>query len=734
MRSLPSSALVFALLGLAGTSFAATAAAAAPPIDRQAVVSRHNVHVTSLDPESALSVGNGDFAFTVDATGLQSFPKEYYDGGIPLETLSTWAWHSFPNPDGLKLDDAMMSYDFHGRTVKFAGLQSSPAGRYFRENPHPIPLGQIGLLYKGRPLTPADIGAIDQQLDLWTGVVRSRYTLGGQPVTVETVAHPGLSEIAVSIHSPLVQSGDLEVRFHFAYSYLFTATSGSAKNKPPLIWDQPEKHRTRLGAGSGVISLSLDGGGPSSGSTQLERTLDDSKYFVNVAWQGEGKLTEAAPHDFHLKTAAGDALTFTCTFAPDAGTTSFPSLAGVRTASAEGWKDYWTKGGMIDLAGSTDPRAAELERRVVLSLYLMKVNYAGSVPPAETGLASISWYGKHNSEVYFWHAAQFYEWGHTDLLEKGLSWYRKILPSGQAEAAAQGFDGVRWPKMSGIDGRTGPGTINPFIIWNQPNPIALCELVWRAHRDQAILEKYRDVVFESAKFLASFAVLDPKTNRYVLGPPIKNVSEKAGVNDTQNPTFELAYWYYGLSVAQTWRARLGLPPEPHWADVMAKLSKLTVSDGKYVEIETEPEIFAKPGSVPTTMFMAYGYMPPTPMVDPAVMRTTWDEVNRRNGPLHWASWQIGEAGMTAARLGLPDAAVAILTNAKAPATPFMNSGYVRRPKEPNDCPTYLPVNASLLDAVGLMAAGWDNAPKVNTPGFPQDGKWNVKWEGLNPMP
>jgi hypothetical protein len=33
-----------------------------------------------------------------------------------------------------------------------------------------------------------------------------------------------------------------------------------------------------------------------------------------------------------------------------------------------------------------------------------------------------------------------------------------------------------------------------------------------------------------------------------------------------------------------------------------------------------------------------------------------------------------------------------------------------------------------------MIAGWDGAPKVNAPGFPQDGTWSVKWEGLNPMP
>jgi hypothetical protein len=516
-----------------------------------------------------------------------------------------------------------------------------------------------------------------------------------------------------------VQRGELQVRFHFPYAYKFSSDAQGARNKPPFVW-APEKHRTEIRRSG-------------AGFAQFARTLDDAHTCVNLTWQGTGEVTEAAPHDFRLRAADGDAMVFVCAFAADASTNAVPSYAQTRAASAAGWKDYWTHGGMIDLAGSADPRAAELERRIILSLYLMKVHYAGSVPPSETGLAQISWFGKHNSEMYFWHAAQFYQWGHVDLLEKGLAWYRKILPVALAAAKEQGFEGARWPKMTGPDGRTGPGSINPFIIWNQPNPIYLCELVYRAHPDRATLEKYRDVVFESAKFLASFAFFDAKTNRYVLGPPIKPVSERAAENATQNPTFELAYWYYTLQLAQTWRTRLGLEPEPHWADVLSKLSKLPVSDGRYLELESEPDIYKHGGGLPTTMMLALGYLPKTDFVDFDTAKRTFGELNRRGGPNRWVSWQLGQGALSAARLGEPALAVQILTN-PSPATRFMPSGYVRRPKEPNGCVAYLPVNSSLLAAAGLMAAGWDGAPKVNAPGFPQDGTWTVRAEGLNPMP
>jgi len=41
-------------------------------IDRRSLVRRHNPVIRGYDPFSPLSVGNGEFAFTVDITGLQS--------------------------------------------------------------------------------------------------------------------------------------------------------------------------------------------------------------------------------------------------------------------------------------------------------------------------------------------------------------------------------------------------------------------------------------------------------------------------------------------------------------------------------------------------------------------------------------------------------------------------------------------------------------------------------------
>ncbi|HSE38520.1 MAG TPA: twin-arginine translocation signal domain-containing protein [Blastocatellia bacterium] len=60
-------------------------------IDRQKLVSRHSPIIRRLEPLSPLSVGNGEFAFTADVTGLQSFPEDY-DRAMPLCTMSQWGW------------------------------------------------------------------------------------------------------------------------------------------------------------------------------------------------------------------------------------------------------------------------------------------------------------------------------------------------------------------------------------------------------------------------------------------------------------------------------------------------------------------------------------------------------------------------------------------------------------------------------------------------------------------
>src|SRR5262249_26542771 len=89
------------------------------PIDRASLVRRHNPVLRQIDPLSPLSVGNGEFAFTADVTGLQTFP-EVYEQEMPLCTMSQWGWHRAPLPVGSQKALPLVQFDTFGRQVGYA--------------------------------------------------------------------------------------------------------------------------------------------------------------------------------------------------------------------------------------------------------------------------------------------------------------------------------------------------------------------------------------------------------------------------------------------------------------------------------------------------------------------------------------------------------------------------------------------------------------------------------------
>jgi len=198
--------------------------ATAQPINREAVVKRHNVKVNKVDSLSSLTVGNGNFAFTVDATGMQSFPDAYIKG-VPLGTQSVWGWHSFPNKENLKVEDALKTYDLEGRKISYTVQVKEPElGRktvdYFRVNPHRLQLGNIGLEIKkndGTLATANDIQKVSQELNLWTGVIISNFAVEGVPVKVTTIAHQQHDAVSFRIESPLLFKNRITVRLRFPY-------------------------------------------------------------------------------------------------------------------------------------------------------------------------------------------------------------------------------------------------------------------------------------------------------------------------------------------------------------------------------------------------------------------------------------------------------------------------------------------------------------------------------------
>jgi hypothetical protein len=270
-----------------------TALGAEPPIDRQAVVARHNIQWNDL--RGQVPLGNGEFCFNADGTGLQT------TGG---HTLSHWAWHSDPLPEGCTPEDVPPTGTLdRGRiTGQMRKAADKPqVTEWMKRNPHPLNLARLRLVRgDGAEIREEEIRNLNRSYDLWTGLHISKFELDGEPVTVQTVVHGVNDIVSVRVDSALVKDKKLAVAVDFPYP----APDGSpwAGN-----WQKPLAH-------SSVFKKS------SANNGIIERTADGANYAVSVAW-GEGgqfakiedasvkQLAVASPgHSFRLSSDSPDRL------------------------------------------------------------------------------------------------------------------------------------------------------------------------------------------------------------------------------------------------------------------------------------------------------------------------------------------------------------------------------------------------------------------------------------------
>ena len=453
----------------------------------------------------------------------------------------------------------------------------TPEINWLRANPHRLHLGRIGFRLTradGSAAAPSDLTEIRQTLDLWNGVIVSHFRFDGEPVDVETVCHPAMDGVGVRIRSPLVGTGRVAIEFRFPYG---TGQTTAAD------WTKPDAHRT-------VRSQ------PYPDEARFARALDADTYHAAVRLgcrRDDGRRRPA-----HVRVVGGarfgDAHVHVGVYA-EAGRGAPAWLRRHRVVGASALEPV-----LVHRRRHRPRRAAPIPAGANSSAASCcrstsrPSSAPGTYPPQESGLTFNSWEGKFHLEMHWWHAAHFALWNRLPLLERSLPYYDAILPKAKATAARQGYTGARWPKMTSPTGDESPSSVGPFLVWQQPHPIFYAELVYRERRDRATLERFRDVVFETAEFMASFPAWDAQTQRFVLGPPLNCAQETYPKDRTTNCAFELSYWAWGLGTAQAWRERLGLPREARWDRVLRGLSAPVVSDGKYLFAETAPDTYANP--------------------------------------------------------------------------------------------------------------------------------------------
>ena len=712
-------------------------------IDRHAVVNRHNPVITEVSDLASLSVGNGHFATTVDVTGLQSYPFDY-EAGVPLNAMSDWGWHKFENTNQLMPSESEKAFDFgHGHQEVYAvEYKKSEDGRhkeattYFRENPHRLNLGTIGLSLKdaqGAPVPLKALSAIRQEQKLWDGEIESCFKADGEVVEVTTGVRPDKDVLYARIHSNLLKDQRATVSFKFSYP---TGKHADDAND----WTKPERHESKLLFSENHRAL-------------IERKLDDTKYYVVVRWEGDAQFDTCDRHYFELSTA-NDVLTFSAEYLA----AKPQDIAQQEMASYEfdqhhkrtlrHWNRWWQQGAFVDFSQCTDSRAKELERRVVLSQYLTQINCANNMPPQESGLTYNTWFGRPHLEMTWWHVVDFALWNRPEVVEQMLKWYNNTAyPVARQIAERQGFKGVRWMKMTDPWAGEAPSNTGSFLIWQQPHYIYLAEEMYRAKPTLETLKTYGEQVEATAEFMADFATFDAKTKRYILKGATA-MQECMTKDISYNQPFELVYWCYGLSVANQWRERMGKERIALWDDIVQKMSALPEMNGIYtagISTMKEPSEAFDPFEASTkkvetfadkcrndhpAVLGACGLLPYYPIYNKVEMKKTLDWVMQHwNWQTTWG-WDYGMIAMTAARLGEPETALKALLIDTQKNT-YLPSGH--NFQTPDRLRIYLPGNGALLTAIAMMCAGWEGCTTPLNPGFPKDGTWNVRWEGLQRM-
>lgn len=411
------------------------------PIDREAVVKRHRVCTTGTLLKSPAQVGNGKFAFGMDITGLQTF--------VPFNTLSDWSWHSFPLPEGMKAEDYRpVVVETHGKKIAYElrNPDQPELSEWLTKNPHRYNLGRIGfrlLREDGTEAQEIDLGNARQEIDLWTGVVYSRFELNRKEVKVRTVCHPDKDMIGVSIESELLNDGNMSIYLDFPYpdGRYFKHYIG--------------RYDTISGHTSTFEKLAPN-------SVRIARTMDDTHYYATLDWTGPATFSRESEkaHKFLLQPQHTSTFSFTCCFSPEPVINVTESVASIERKSAASWEKYWRSGAAVDLSGSKDPRWLELERRIVLSQYLMRANESGLFPPQESGLVNNGWFGRFHFEMIWWHGVHYGLWNRMECFDNYLNVYKDFMPNGPSNAprakAAVVHVGRSAPETSTANGLAAP--------------------------------------------------------------------------------------------------------------------------------------------------------------------------------------------------------------------------------------------------------------------------------------
>jgi hypothetical protein len=303
----------------------------------------------------------------------------------PRNDRSSWGWKNDSLPPGKTMEDVLnyrgVSLWNHDLLVEYMFGGEADIQQWLISNPNRANLGRTGLVFfspngSALPVTESDFTDVQQELDLWTGTLASHFTYGGHPIIVQVNAHQDTGAVSIEVSSPLLQSRQLGVFLDFPWN------DGSSKFSAPFVgsFNATENHTTTLTVGRDLGT---------NVAAQIAHTFANNTFITSLGGDGLSVARDSpTAHRYTIKSTDDSMnLSLALHYSID-GSRFIPTAAEIVQSSVAAWKSFWSDTGFVDVyTGSTDSRADELQRRIVLSRYLLRVNEAGRDPPQEVGLS-----------------------------------------------------------------------------------------------------------------------------------------------------------------------------------------------------------------------------------------------------------------------------------------------------------------------------------------------------------
>lgn len=593
------------------------------------LIKKYNVINKEIDVLNPLSVGNGSFVFTADVTGLQTLVNEYKV--FPLLSME----EKFAYKEAKK-EIKLKSYQAYNRNVNYMTDSTNQEEVFndLRTNYFKYNMFNLAFYYNDKLINKDDISNIDQELDLIHGTLYSNFKYNNQNIQVITRVCHDKDKLIIEVKSKLLNTG-LIVKFRsFKADYNKYGCLNELVNKLEInnnlikIEDDYRKDIIKYETNGLVIVKDKEIG--FSNNDYLQLSLDINNNENNLC-----------------------------------------SL-----------EEYFLK--LNNYLSNNE----EINRRIILSLYLIRINSCAKFPPAETGLTCNSWYGKFHLEMHLWHHLGLIYYGAYEEVINSLDYYFSIYEEAKKRAKTNGFNGCRWPKMTDPSGLDSPSSIGPLLMWQQPHLVFMLLEIKRLNQDFN-LSKYDILIKETLACLTSFFY--KKDDTYYLDYPLIPACECYDPLTTFSPIFEVEYFCYVLDLANSYGYGTAVS-----RDIVNKAVKPKVIASCYEGHINTNETYIKFNKDHPLPIMAYSFFK-SKRLDRNVVLNSLNKINETwNFNSLWG-WDFPSLALAYYNLGYKDKAIKMLLADYSKNTYLKNGHNMQKPEE-EILPLYLPGNGAFLIA------------------------------------